>query len=95
MALYEYACARCGRFDVRLAIGTATNQYRCPDCGQPARRVFSSPALRQGSSRPVASLLEQEEKSREAPDVVSSVPPRAARGPRQAPNPMLGRLPRP
>ena len=95
MALYEYVCTQCGRFDVRLAIGAAPERYQCPSCEQSARRVFSPPLLRQVASRPLVALLEQEEKSRDAPDVVSQVPPRSAQRPRPSRSPMLAKLPRP
>ncbi|MEJ3750370.1 FmdB family zinc ribbon protein [Actinomycetes bacterium KLBMP 9797] len=95
MALYEYACAQCGPFDVRLTIGAAPDRYRCPGCERSARRVFSPPMLRQVASRPLGALLEQEEQSRDAPDVVSRVPPRSARRPLPPQNPMLAQLPRP
>ncbi|SDN09925.1 FmdB family zinc ribbon protein [Streptomyces wuyuanensis] len=92
MATYEYSCSLCGPFDVKLAIGTAPQTYGCPVCSAVARRVFSAPAL---SVMPhgVASLHEREEKSREAPAVVSEVP--SGKRPQPRPHPALSRLPRP
>ncbi|WP_173074161.1 FmdB family zinc ribbon protein [Phytohabitans rumicis] len=95
MALYEYACIQCGRFDIRLAMGAAPERCRCPRCEQPARRVFSPPMLRQVASRPLGALLELDEKSREVPGVVSKVPPRSVQRLRPPQNPMLAKLPRP
>ncbi|MFJ4847806.1 MULTISPECIES: FmdB family zinc ribbon protein [unclassified Streptomyces] len=94
MATYEYVCDHCGPFEVRLAIGTAPDGHGCPACAGPARRVFSAPSLAATppSSR---SLREREERSREAPDVVSAVPSRPRRRPEPAPHPALSRLPRP
>jgi putative FmdB family regulatory protein len=92
MATYEYSCNRCGSFDVKLPIGTAPTEQVCPQCSDTARRVYSSPATAFTSSA-VASLREQEEKSREAPAVVTRVPPEQA-APRPA-HPALARLPRP
>ncbi|MEU8787278.1 FmdB family zinc ribbon protein [Streptomyces sp. NPDC048637] len=92
MATYEYLCSRCGSFDVKLAIGTAPKTYGCPDCASAARRVYSSPGLTQ-TSHTVAALHDQEEQAREAPAVVSEVPPRRT-VPRH-PHPALSRLPRP
>lgn len=93
MAIYEYECRRCGRFDVQLAIGTAPNAYECPECADNARRVYSSPGLAV-TSPILGALHEQEEKTREAPAVVSEVPA-AHRGAPERPHPALARLPRP
>ncbi|MEU3299874.1 MULTISPECIES: FmdB family zinc ribbon protein [unclassified Streptomyces] len=93
MATYEYLCSRCGPFDVRLAIGTAPSVYSCSVCAGSARRVYSSPGLTRTSPE-AASLHAREDQSREDPDVVSAIPPRATRAPRP-PHPALSRLPRP
>ncbi|MFJ9822101.1 FmdB family zinc ribbon protein [Streptomyces sp. NPDC101151] len=92
MATYEYICRQCGPFDVKLAIGTAPRDYGCPVCARAARRVYSSPSLSL-TSKTASALHEREEQSREAPAVVSAVPPR--RQVRQQPHPALSRLPRP
>ncbi|WP_411133646.1 FmdB family zinc ribbon protein [Streptomyces sp. C10] len=92
MATYEYLCSRCGSFDVKLAIGTAPRTYGCPVCAGAARRVYSSPGF-SPASHAVAALHDQEERAREAPAVVSEVPP-GRRVPRR-PHPALSRLPRP
>ncbi|WP_443062611.1 FmdB family zinc ribbon protein [Streptomyces sp. NBC_00390] len=92
MATYEYLCSRCGPFDVKLAIGTAPTVHGCPVCAGTARRVYTSPGFTL-TSHTVAALHEQEEQSRDAPAVVSEVPPRSAVPPR--PHPALSRLPRP
>ncbi|MGW4914524.1 FmdB family zinc ribbon protein [Streptomyces sp. NPDC004270] len=90
MATYEYLCSRCGPFDVKLAIGTAPKAYGCPVCAGAARRVYSSPGLTL-TSHAVAALHVREEQAREAPAVVSQLPPRR----RVHPHPALSRLPRP
>ncbi|MFF3499630.1 FmdB family zinc ribbon protein [Streptomyces sp. NPDC003247] len=90
MATYEYLCGRCGPFDVKLAIGTAPTAYGCPVCAGAARRVYSSPGLTR-TSNAVAALHVREEQAREAPAVVSQLPPRG----RVHPHPALSRLPRP
>ncbi|MET9341179.1 MULTISPECIES: FmdB family zinc ribbon protein [unclassified Nonomuraea] len=92
MAIYEYRCADCGRFEVRLPIGTATTTCDCPTCQRPAQRVFSSPYLSRVAPA-VAAARASEERSQEAPEVVTSVPP--ARRRRSPPHPALSRLPRP
>ncbi|MGW3007706.1 FmdB family zinc ribbon protein [Streptomyces sp. NPDC001219] len=92
MATYEYLCSHCGPFDVKLAIGTAPGTHDCPDCAGPARRVYSAPGLTV-TPHAVAALHDREEQAREAPAVVSGVPP-GKRVPRR-PHPALSRLPRP
>ncbi|WP_199881036.1 FmdB family zinc ribbon protein [Streptomyces kebangsaanensis] len=92
MATYEYLCSQCGSFDVKLTIGTAPKTHGCPVCTNPARRLYSAPGLSLTSSASAA-LHEREEQAREAPAVVSEVPPRTR--PEQRPHPALSRLPRP
>ncbi|WP_301310338.1 FmdB family zinc ribbon protein [Nonomuraea roseoviolacea] len=92
MATYEYRCRDCGRFEVRLPIGTAAAACDCPECHGPASRVFSSPYLSQLSPA-TARARSREEQSREAPEVVTSVP--SPRRRQQPPHPALQRLPRP
>ncbi|MES4889657.1 zinc ribbon domain-containing protein [Streptomyces sp. NPDC096012] len=91
MATYEYRCVRCGTFDVKLPIGTAPEARDCPVCAGAARRVFSAPGIARTSTA-AAALRSREEQSREAPEVVSQVPP-GRTAPRQ-PHPALSRLPR-
>ncbi|MFI1763450.1 FmdB family zinc ribbon protein [Streptomyces sp. NPDC020800] len=91
MATYEYLCSRCGTFDVKLPIGTASKARECPVCAGAARRVYSAPGFTRTSSA-VAALHAREEQSREAPAVVSEVPP--GRRVRRKPHPALSRLPR-
>jgi putative FmdB family regulatory protein len=96
VALYEYRCERDGVFDTFRPLGTAPASLVCPVCGDGARRVFSKPLLK-SMPRGLVAALDHEEKTREAPDVVTSLPPRPA-GHRTlvAPlTPALARLPRP
>ncbi|MEV6002571.1 zinc ribbon domain-containing protein [Streptomyces griseomycini] len=92
MATYEYRCVRCGTFDVKLPIGAAPKTSGCPVCGGAARRVYSAPSLTR-TPNAVAAAHAREEQSREAPDVVSEVPP--GRRVRRQPHPALSKLPRP
>ncbi|WP_425549354.1 FmdB family zinc ribbon protein [Actinomadura miaoliensis] len=92
MATYEYACPGCGAFEVRLALGTAPAVHDCPVCGCGCRRLFSAPALTR-TTRTARESREREERSREAPDVVSEVPPRRRTASR--PHPASAQLPRP
>lgn len=96
MAIYEYRCAEHGAFEVTRAIGTAPASVVCPACERVATRVFSKPML---SSTPhgLAAAIDHAEKSRDEPDLVTSLPP--ASGRRRTPvlplTPRLRRLPRP
>jgi putative FmdB family regulatory protein len=96
MATYEYRCDRDGVFDVTRALGTAPESAVCPVCGSGARRVFSKPML---SSTPpgLVAALDHAEKTRDEPDVVTSLPraPAHKRTPVLPLTPSLRRLPRP
>lgn len=88
MATYAYRCQECGPFEVRLPMGTAGEVSGCPACGSPARRVFTAPGL--GRSSPALSAARaREERSQEAPEVVTRVTPERPE------HPALSRLPRP
>ncbi|MFF0791596.1 FmdB family zinc ribbon protein [Streptomyces spiralis] len=93
MAVYEYSCACCGRFEERLAMGSAPGTRDCPACGGDAKRVYSPPGLAFTPASVVTSR-EREERSREAPEVVvrggASAPPAS-----QPLHPALAHLPRP
>jgi putative FmdB family regulatory protein len=96
MAIYEYRCDADGKMEVTRPIGTAPNSITCPVCGKAARRVFSKPMI---SSVPPALVgaIDHAEKTRDEPDVVTSLPPAGAR--QRTPvlplTPTLRRLPRP
>jgi len=92
MATYEYSCRSCGPFDVRLAIGSAPSTHECPVCSGAARRVYSPPGVVRTSPAAVFAR-ESEERSREAPEVVSQVP-EVRGGPRRS-RPLPAGLPRP
>jgi putative FmdB family regulatory protein len=96
MALYEYRCERDGAFDIIRPLGTAPAETACPVCAGPARRVFSSPMLTR-MPRGLVAALDHEQKTRESPDVVTSLPPTGARRatPMAPLTPALQRLPRP
>jgi hypothetical protein len=77
-------------------MGQAAEVLACPVCDDPAVRVFSAPML---SAVPKAMLaaIDRTERTREEPEVVSSVPRRdpSSRTPIAPSNPALRRLPRP
>ncbi len=97
MAIYEYRCEQDGVFEVNRPLGTAPESVTCSVCGGEARRVFSVPMVRRGSRTALFAAIDRAEKSREQPEVVSSVPSAGAR--RHTPvlplTPTLARLPRP
>ena len=96
MATYEYRCDGDGVLEVTRPLGTAPESIACPVCGRGARRVFSKPML---LSLPPAfvAAVDHAEKTRDDPDVVTSLPPTSAR--KRTPvlplTPTLRRLPRP
>ncbi len=96
MATYEYRCDDDGTLEVSRPIGTAPASITCPVCRREARRVFSKPML---VSLPPAlvAAVDHAEKTRDEPDVVTSLPPTGAR--KRTPvlplTPTLRRLPRP
>lgn len=96
MAIYEYRCDRDGAFEVMRAIGTAPASIACPVCEREARRVFSKPMITSTPSE-LAAAIDHAEKTRNEPDLVTSLPPAGAR--RRTPvlplTPTLRRLPRP
>jgi putative FmdB family regulatory protein len=96
MAIYEYRCDQHGAFEVTCAIGTAPESSACPACEREARRVFSKPML---SSTPpgLAAAIDHAEKTRDEPDLVTSLPPAGARRRTSVLplTPTLRRLPRP
>ena len=96
MAKYEYRCETHGIVEVSLPIGTARPQWPCPECHEDAVRVFSAPLLSL-APRELVRLIDRTEKTRDEPEVVSSVPSAGARRrtPMAPPNPALRRLPRP
>ena len=96
MARYEYRCDDDGPFELMHPLGTAPESESCPVCGSPARRVFSPPMLKHMPTALVVAM-DHAEKTRDEPDVVTSLPPRPAhkRTPVLPLTPTLRRLPRP
>lgn len=96
MVAYEYRCDRHGRFEVRRPMGEAPPTATCAVCQRDAARVYSAPMTSRAPAHVIAAI-DHAEKSRDEPDVVTSLPPRPPR--RRTPdapaNPMLRKLPRP
>jgi putative FmdB family regulatory protein len=79
---YEYRCDNdVETFDVKFPLGTAPESITCERCGGQARRVFSTPMLHLSARRDLANAIEDAEKTRTDPDVVTSLPPTGARNP--------------
>jgi putative FmdB family regulatory protein len=97
MAYYDYRCAVDGVFEISRPLGTAPGTVACPVCQAEADRVFATPMLATTAPKALVSAIEQAEKSRHEPDVVSSIPrrPKHRRTPTVQPTPRLARLPRP
>lgn len=97
MAIYEYRCEDDGAFEVMRPIGTQPASLPCPVCGSEARRAFSKPMLRSSAPRELVAAIDQAERTRHEPDVVTSLPrlPPHKRTPVAPLTPTLRRLPRP
>ena len=51
MPLYEFRCADCGLFDQWRTMAESSAPANCPSCHEPAKRLFSAPAVLSGSLR--------------------------------------------
>jgi putative FmdB family regulatory protein len=92
MVRYEYRCPVCGPWTVALPMGAADTQRDCPTCGDPSPRRWSAPRLNRMDPHESRVRL-REEASRDAPGIVTSVPPAARR--RAPADHRQARLPRP
>jgi putative FmdB family regulatory protein len=93
---YSYRCTACGPFDLIRPMSAVAPQEPCPGCARTARRVFGAPALR--SLNPaVRHVLAAQERSADAPEIVTSVPtgPPGPRRTRTTTDPRHLSLPRP
>ncbi len=94
MATFLYRCPADGIVELRGPVGTAPSQVSCPTCAGDARRAYTPPLV-SGGSRSAMALIDRTERTRDEPEVVTSLPPRG-RAPRPtALNPAWQRLPRP
>ena len=80
VARYDYRCDDCGALEVSAAMGAAPRSVACPCCGQEARRVYSAPLIAR-TPKALAAMRAREERSRDNPEVASSVPPRSRPSP--------------
>lgn len=94
MAPYDYRCDRDGVFEITRRLGSAPASVTCPVCSREARRVFSAPML-SSSPRALVAAIDNAEKTRDEPDIVTSLPPSRRRTPVLPLTPRLKRLPRP
>jgi putative FmdB family regulatory protein len=97
VAVYEYRCEHDGGFEIMRPLGTAPVSAACPACGADAPRVFSKPMLKSSMPRALVAAIDHAEKTRDEPDIVTSLPRAGAR--RRTPvlplTPTLRKLPRP
>jgi len=77
-----------------MRMADVTRQHPCPTCDEPAERSYSAPMLARISSN-ARQALDAEEKNREQPPVVHSVPPGRRGAPAITRNPKHYKLPRP
>lgn len=96
MPTYEYACDDHGAIEIVAAMGDAPEKVDCVDCGEPARRVFSSPRLSSADPKRMA-LIDSTKATGDKPDVVTSIPTQGRRRKQKMapPDPRLQKLPRP
>lgn len=96
MATYVYRCPADGDFEVRAPMGRATASASCPRCAGDGNRIYTAPQLALADRRRGA-VIDATERTRDEPDVVTSLPPRRSpAGSTTAPrDPVLARLPRP
>lgn len=93
MPLYEFRCARCGVFDSQHTMAEVPRERACPQCADPARRIFSAVGLTRLGS-PQAKAIDRAQKSASEPEVVSGPASRRRATPVTA-NPKHQKLPRP
>jgi hypothetical protein len=95
VAIYQYRCPQDGDFEVARPVGTATTQVACARCGRDAVRVFTAPLVSRGP-RSLMAAIDSTQRTRDQPEVVSVLPPRASRtrATTVSQNPALQRLPR-
>lgn len=93
MAIYEYHCTRCGRFETHRPMGAAPRMCACAHCGEPAPRSYSVPHLNR-TPKPLAAALTRAEKSRDEPEVVTTLPPKRRNLRPRVEDPRLKQLPR-
>ena len=93
---YQYRCQNHGILTHNFPIGHAPERIECEDCTEFAGRYYSAPMTSRAPANRLA-LIDKAEKSRDEPEVVSSLPRRhpSKRTPMAPPNPALQRLPRP
>jgi len=70
MAIYAFTCEGCGPFELLRPMAEAGAPAECPRCGTTARRVFTPPGLALLAA-PMRRVLNEEDKSAHAPDVVT------------------------
>ena len=94
MATFLYRCPEDGILEMHWPVGTAPGQVTCPACTGDARRVYTPPLVL-GGSRSATALIDQTERTRYEPEVVTSPPPPGRPRRRATLNPAWQRLPRP
>lgn len=94
MAVYEFACPRCGSVEASFAMGSAPESITCPECGGRAERVFTAPYL-SIAGRTAYKLIDSTEKTAHEPQVVTGALPPSERPTPITTNPLHRKLPRP
>ena len=95
MVFYEYLCDTHGAFNITRRLGKAPAQAPCPACHSPAQRALAAPMVLGERRSALFSAIDNAEKSRHEPEVVTSLPPSGVRRPQVRMTPGLRKLPRP
>jgi putative FmdB family regulatory protein len=66
MALYDYACAGCGPFELRRPMAQAGDPAGCPGCGRAATRQYGAPAVSRIAA-PLRAAMEADRRSAHEP----------------------------
>ncbi|MBY4126772.1 zinc ribbon domain-containing protein [Rhodococcus fascians] len=92
---YSFRCAqRCAPVEHRFSMADVPGEVACPECGGPAVRQISSPALGRGNSAAMKAH-DASKATADTPTVVSSIPTQGRASSPTTSNPLHRRLPRP
>lgn len=95
MPIYEFRCPQQHLHELMMPMSVADRTAPCPTCGEPSRRLISSPKLSHLNS-PRAQAISRAEASASAPTVVDSIPSAGNPKPvRTTRDPRHAKLPRP
>lgn len=94
MPSYSFRCAKGCHFDRSFTMAEVPAETDCPDCGEQARRIITSPHI--AATRTAAfRAIDDSARSAHEPSVVTGLPSnRRGSAPRVTRNPLHQKLPR-